>query len=245
MPEEKHPIPKGAKAREVKTLTKSQYQRDTLPPSPEKAAIIESAINNEVLTLLDTVAERADGDERGDDVPSVPPPGKVPLEKIEEGVQYRIVKPATRLPESGARQAGAGTDASSGPGVDRTDLEQWQSELTTLENELREREERVLQQEVMLGGREKILKQRETKLQQREVRLRNWEAKLMDKEAELRESYPPERKAIEEVRPLAETPPAPAPVRASRASDFRIEIGGGSGVWEMVEEPADESGDGS
>jgi hypothetical protein len=243
VPDEKHPIPKGAKAREVKTASKSQYQRDTMPPSPEKAAFIETAINKEVLTLLDTVAERTDGDEEGGDVPSVPPPEKVTLEKIEEGVQYRIVEPASELPESSAQ---AGTDkAPSSPSTGNADLDKWKADLESLERELREREERVLQQEVMLGGREKILKQREAKLQQREVRLRNWEAKLMDKEAELRESYPPERKSIEQVRPEPETPPAPEPVRASRASDFRIEIGGGSGVWEMIEEPVDESGDDS
>lgn len=245
MLDEKNRIPKGARAREVKTITKSQYQRDTLPPSPEKAAIIESAINEEVMTLLDNMSERANVD--GDDsekkeVPSVPPPDHVPLEKIEEGIQYRIVKPASELPVSGARAPGGEEEPSD---VERSDLVKWQGELQTLEDELREREERVLQQEVMLGGREKILKQREAKLQQREVRLRNWEAKLMDKEAELRESYPPEKKAIEDVRPHEESPPPPEPVRASRASDYRIEIGGGNGTWEMFEEPVDDSGDGA
>jgi hypothetical protein len=240
VPDEKHAIPKGAKAREVKSASKSQYQRDTMPPSPEKAAFIETAINEEVLTLLDTVGENEDGEEKGDDVPSVPPPEKVTLEKIEEGVQYRIVEPASELPESSSQDG-----ETESPSTGNADLDRWKAELETLERELRGREERVLEQEVVLGGREKILKQRETKLQQREVRLRNWEAKLMDKEAELRESYPPEKKSIEQVRPEPETPPAPDPVRASRASDFRIEIGGGSGVWEMIEEPLDESGDDS
>ena len=203
MPDEKHPIPEGAKAREVKSTTKSQYQRDTVPPSPEKAAFIETAINEEVLTLLDNVGEQVDGDGERKDVPSVPPPENVPLEKIEEGVQYRIVKPASEIPEPGGQDADAG-EAEASP--EHGDLGKWRKDLEALERELREREERVLQQEVMLGGREKIVKQREDKLHQREVRLRNWEAKLMDKEAELRESYPPEKKAIEEVRPLAETP---------------------------------------
>ena len=157
-------------------------------------------------------------------------------------MQYRIVKPASEIPEAGGQDSGDG-EAETSP--EHADLGKWRKDLEALERELREREERVLQQEVRLGGREKIVKQREDKLQQREVRLRNWEAKLMDKEAELRESYPPEKKAIEDVRSRVEAPPAPEPVRPSVASDYRIEIGGGSGGWEMFEEPTDESGDGS
>lgn len=235
MPDEKYPIPAGAKAREVTDTEEPLYKRDTLPPSPEKARIIDTAINKEVLNLLETVGEDTESDEVEDDMPSILPPETVPLEKLEEGVQYRIVEPATKLPASGGEASGEAGDS---PAVD---LEEKRKALTKLESELREREERVLQGEVVLGGREKILKKREEKLHQREVRLRNWEAKLMDREAALRESYPPEGRA--EPPSAATKAVQPEPVRTSSASDLRIEIAGGSGAWEMVDEPIDESGD--
>jgi hypothetical protein len=223
VPDKKRKKPSGA--REVTEKEESAYHRTTLPPSPEKERIIESAINREVMTLLDSVGEDGDMDDAESDVPSVPPPEMVKMEKIQEGVQYRIVKPATSLAKPAPEGRPEGEPKERG------------GKLGDVEAELREREERLLQREVVVGGREKLLRQREEKLHQREVRLRNWEARLMDKEAELRESYPPEAVA-RDMREVADTQPPP-PVRESRPSELRIEIGGGTGEWEMVEEPID------
>jgi uncharacterized protein (DUF3084 family) len=230
VPEEK-PALHRSRAREVKE-DESQYKRDTLPPTPDKARIIETAINREVITRLDAVAEDADLDDAERDTPSVPPPDSVPMEQIKEGVQYRIVQPATKLP---ATRRSRQPDAGDGP---EEDLAMRERALGDLEAEIREREERLLQREVVVGGREKILRKKEERLHQREVSLRNWEARLMDKEASLREASGPEARHEPRMEPEEEE-------LRPRTSELRIEIPGGSGAWEMVEEPEDGSEDGS
>jgi len=219
-------------AREVKE-EESRYKRDTLPPSPDKARIIESAITKEVLTRLDAVVQDEEVEETPVDIPSIPPP-EVPSERIQEGVQYRIVQPASGLPPRREAAPARSPDATW-----EAALVMREHALRGLETELRQKEEWLLQREMVVGGKEKIVRQREERLNAREMRVRNWEARLLDREASLRERESGEEGGAEPARTGPEAEPAPS------SREMRVGVAGGTGVWEIVEETDDGSKSGS
>lgn len=249
MPDEKRkqrdtPLPEAPDS----GFNENPFFRDTVPPTPDKAKLIENEISGEF--DLSKLRKEISGTE---DSPSIPPPAAVPLEQIKEGVQYRII-PTDIRPSSIPAEALRATEPASAPlsapaAAWQTALEIRERKLRDFERELGDREERLLEREMIIGGREKLLAEREEKLRQREVRLRDWEAKLMDMQAEIRESSPPPKTA-EEAPPEAKPKPvsAEAPQKVDqlpeepRASSFKIEITSGGGGWELVDEPEPDEG---
>ncbi len=224
----------------------SPFLRDTVPPSPNKARLIENEISGEF--DLSKLRAEVPGDAES---PSIPPPPQVPLERIQEGVQYRLVPTGVRassIPFEPDPASLRPTPAAPPPSPrGRAPQAAWEAaievrerKLKVLEQELRDREERLLEREMVIGGRERVLAEREEKLKQREVRLRDWEARLMDMQAEIRESYPPKKTEQDEAPRSVQAPdPVTGPIEP-RSSSFKIEITSGGGGWEMLdEEPGD------
>ncbi len=225
----------------------SAFARDTIPPTPEKAKVIEQALTG------NAVVEQK--------FPSWPPPDGVQPEKIKEGIDYRIIEPS-RMPGEIAPPSPVQPGLAQKPDAPATPVGRadpraaWEYALVVREEALRkteaqliDKENRLLEREVVLGGRARLLDDREDKLKSREIRLRDWEARLMDREASLKErevefaSRPPRATADTLLQSeILQPPPPPVEVvepptvMRSITGNFRIEITPGSGGWELLGE---------